>query len=378
MTREEAMEKIFTVNLGVARGQRVLVLTDTIGEDEDISKEEREKREALRVTAKLIAEAGRRHASTTFLEFPATGVGGAEPPEVAWKAAFGGLIAYRLMEIGILDPIIAKVTHEKMLTAAAEIMRECIDDGSKRAFDVVVALTYFSTTHTMFRRYLTDVVGARYASCPGFEAVMLDGVMQADVAEIEERTIKLTDLLNGSEEVHITTEEGTDIRFSVKGRAFKADTGNITAEGSYSNLPAGETFVAPIEGTAEGKLVLMWAPTRKLDSPVTIFVKDGRAINVEGTDPYASELQKVITRDPLFGNIAELGIGTNDRATRPDNILEGEKILGTLHIALGDNSTFGGKVSVPFHQDFIFFEPTMTVTKDGLEKTVIDKGTHVL
>ena len=74
-------------------------------------------------------------------------------------------------------------------------------------------------------------------------------------------------------------------------------------------------------------------------------------------------------------NIAELGIGTNDKAARPDNILESEKILGTVHIALGDNSSFGGKISTPFHQDFVFFKPTLTlIYKNGRRKTLIRNG----
>lgn len=74
-------------------------------------------------------------------------------------------------------------------------------------------------------------------------------------------------------------------------------------------------------------------------------------------------------------NIAELGIGTNDKAKRPDNILESEKILGTVHVALGDNSSFGGEVRVPFHQDFVFFMPTLRLTyKDKKEEVILDRG----
>jgi leucyl aminopeptidase (aminopeptidase T) len=75
------------------------------------------------------------------------------------------------------------------------------------------------------------------------------------------------------------------------------------------------------------------------------------------------------------GNIAEFGVGTNHAAKRPDNILESEKILGTVHIALGDNSSFGGKVKAPFHQDFIFFKPTVTlIHKDGSRKEILKAG----
>ena len=72
---------------------------------------------------------------------------------------------------------------------------------------------------------------------------------------------------------------------------------------------------------------------------------------------------------------AELGIGTNDRATRPDNILEAEKILGTIHIALGDNSGFGGTVSTPYHEDYVFYQPTLTaVMADASRITVLREG----
>ncbi len=78
-------------------------------------------------------------------------------------------------------------------------------------------------------------------------------------------------------------------------------------------------------------------------------------------------------------NIAELGIGTNDRASRPDNILEAEKILGTIHIAFGDNSSFGGKVSTPFHEDYVFYGPTVTaILEDGTRDILLDEGKLVV
>ena len=74
-------------------------------------------------------------------------------------------------------------------------------------------------------------------------------------------------------------------------------------------------------------------------------------------------------------NIAELGIGTNPNAVRPDNILESEKILGTVHIAFGDNSSFGGRVKTPFHQDFVYFHPTLELTlRSGKKQTILAEG----
>ena len=63
--------------------------------------------------------------------------------------------------------------------------------------------------------------------------------------------------------------------------------------------------------------------------------------------------------NPAVANLAELGIGTNEAAKDTANILEGEKILGTCHIAFGDNKGFGGTVSAPFHRDYIVPSPKL-------------------
>ncbi|MEK7828962.1 MAG: hypothetical protein AAB256_04170, partial [Deltaproteobacteria bacterium] len=138
--------------------------------------------------------------------------------------------------------------------------------------------------------------------------------------------------------------------------------------------PAGEVFVAPVEGTTKGVMVIDWAPTFKLSSPVILKIEKGLVKDISGRDPYAKKLEAKLKENPDFRNIAELGIGTNDMAKRPDNILESEKILGTIHIALGDNSTFGGSVRTPFHQDFVIFKPTVTIVREDEEKTIMEDG----
>ena len=151
------------------------------------------------------------------------------------------------------------------------------------------------------------------------------------------------------------------------------DTGLLNTPGAFGNLPAGEVYLAPVEGTANGQLVIAWAPERELGSAVTLIVRNGLVEDVVGREKYALDLEKKLSEQTENRNIAEFGIGTNDMAKRPDNILESEKILGTIHIALGDNSSFGGKVQTPFHQDFIFFRPTVQMTGRKGKKTVLMK-----
>jgi len=201
---------------------------------------------------------------------------------------------------------------------------------------------------------------------PLFDEAMLTGAMGVDWQMMSQRIRAIVSRVKNSETIEISTPKGTSITFSRQGRKVHADTGLITEPGSFSNLPAGEVYLAPLEGTTQGLLVLEWAPTRKLNKPIYLSIEKGMVIKVEGDEEYVDYLKEKFFEKKENRNIAELGIGTNDRASRPDNILEAEKILGTVHIALGDNSSFGGEVRTSFHQDFVFFEPSVTlISKKG-------------
>jgi leucyl aminopeptidase (aminopeptidase T) len=118
-----------------------------------------------------------------------------------------------------------------------------------------------------------------------------------------------------------------------------------------------------------------FAPTRKLAAPLTLTISSGEVVAVEGDDSHKYWLEKKFSENRNNRNIAELGIGTNDRATRPDNVLEAEKILGTVHIAFGDNTGFGGLVSTPFHEDYVLYNPTLAgKTRDGIRFLILNKG----
>lgn len=369
MGNAEVIKNIYRINLAVKKTERVLVLTDIMREEEKAPESDAARRADLVKIAKEVADAGKEFCEASYLEFPSVMGHGKEPPVPVWEAAFGKSAVDILRENNVLDPIMSKTAGEKELKEA-----EAVIAGCAKSPEAIIALTNFSTSHTRFRDFLTRLKGVRYASMPLFERSMLAGAMTADWNRVAERTGNLVKMVSGGDSVSVKSPNGTSICFSIKDRAVKGDTGLINKPGAFSNLPAGEAFLAPLEGTAEGVLVLDWAPTKKLKDPIRIEVKGGTAVNVIGKDDFAQSLREKLKANPLIGNIAELGIGTNDKATRPDNILETEKILGTVHIALGDNSSFGGKVSVPFHQDFIFFNPTLEVFKDGKKVEVITEG----
>ncbi|MFQ5441846.1 MAG: aminopeptidase [Thermodesulfobacteriota bacterium] len=366
---DKVLENIFTVNLGVRTDETVLVFNDIIAEGEEVSESGARKRAELREIAGAAAEAGKRHCKVAYLEFPSVMGHGKEPPVKAWEAAFGSVAVKGLFELDILSAILSKTAAPEDIKRAEAVIKE-----RATVPGAVVAMSNYSTTHTRFRDFLSRSMGVRYASMPLFEKSMLSGAMAVDWEALKKRTLNLKEKLAGSDMVAVTSHNGTSITFSVKDRDILADTGVLTGPGDYGNLPAGEAFIAPVEGTAEGTLILEWAPTRRLKKPVAIEIRKGFAEEVSGDDEYADELREELKKNRLSGNVAELGIGTNEKASRPDNILETEKILGTVHIALGDNSSFGGLTSVPFHQDFIFFRPTLEVFKGGERVEILVEG----
>ncbi|MDQ3954203.1 MAG: aminopeptidase, partial [Actinomycetota bacterium] len=155
---------------------------------------------------------------------------------------------------------------------------------------------------------------------------------------------------------------GTDVELGIEGRSGIADDGDLGSPGAFGNLPPGEGFIAPVEKTTNGTIVFdgsIW-PLGLLEEPLAAEIKDGYIVDLQGSA--ANQWRSVIEPhgQEAFA-VAELGIGTNDAATLTGNVLEDEKILGTIHVAFGDNHTFGGNVRVSSHQDGIVLNPTVYI-----------------
>ena len=370
----EAFASLFNVNMGTRAGERIVVFSDVMRPDEMPSPADADRRRKLLEVAKEAARfAAGTYGNASFVSFPATAASGAEPPEELWRAVLGDSVADRLAAEGILPRLLAKQGSPADLEKAREIVLA----EPQGVADVVVALSNNSTSHTRFRA-LVNAAGGRFASLPNFDPDMFFTSMKVDWLELARRTHLLSREVNRAEEIVVTCPNGTRMRFGKQGREAEGDDGLLTAPGSFGNLPAGEVYLAPLEGTSSGMMVLEFAPTRKLASPLSLFVEQGNVTEIRGDEPYRLKLEQKFAESPANRNIAELGIGTNDRATKPDNILEAEKILGTIHIALGDNSGFGGTVSTPFHEDYVFYRPTLAAVRaDGSEKTLILDGKPV-
>ena len=236
--------------------------------------------------------------------------------------------------------------------------------------DVFFAPTTKSLSHTRARSRACEA-GSRGATLPGItEEVFVTG-LDADYAAIEQHCADVLDQVAGAEEIRVTAPAGTDITFEAGDREWLADTGMVHDAGDFSNLPAGEVFVAP--ETATGTYVVdgTMMPYGLLadDQQLSFTVEDGQVTEVSD-DEVRSQLEAAAEEvgDAAY-NLAELGIGTNVGVeSLVGSVLLDEKAAGSVHIALGDNAGIGGETEAPVHLDGIVRNPT--VLADGEEVTL--------
>jgi leucyl aminopeptidase (aminopeptidase T) len=264
--------------------------------------------------------------------------------------------------------------------AVLAVMDERETDGTEppptlaaalKACDVFIAPTTRSLSHTTARKQATDE-GARGATMPGVTEDMLARVMAVDFDLMAARSRAVAALLTEATTARVTCPQGTDLTLDLTGRPGIPDDGDLTANGAFGNLPCGEGFIAPVGG--EGRLVAAsLAPLGLTEEPAALTVENGHIIGAEGgLGP--GFLQRLTRHGDNGTNLAELGVGTNDEATLTGNVLEDEKILGTIHVAFGASAGIGGTVSVPIHLDVVVLDATLDV--DGTR--ILDAGRFVL
>jgi aminopeptidase len=372
---DSAFRSLFETNMGIVPGEMVLVFSDRIRQDEAPSEGDRDRRTRLNETARQAAGfASSTYGNGQFVDFPATAASGVEPPQTLWEATFGRGIMSGLQQGGILEDLFDKCVTPEQLAKA----REIVAAGAADVPRVIIAMSNNSSSHTNYRK-LACHAGARFASLPHFDPDMFGTSMNVDWSALAERTARLVAAVNRAEWVNVECPNGTAMHICKRGRDAGGDDGQLTAPGSFGNLPAGEAYFAPLEGESHGVMVLEWGPTRKLEQPLTVTIADGRVTRIDGDEPHRTRLEARFAENENCRNLAELGIGTNDKASRPDNVLEAEKIMGTIHLALGDNTGFGGVVAAPFHEDYVFYQPTVTlVMADGAEEIILDNGKLML
>jgi len=268
----------------------------------------------------------------------------------------------------ITDPIIIEIAPRKIHgeeppLLVAEILKHC---------DVFIIPTTHSLTHTRARM---DALknGARGATLPGITPEIMARSLDADYRKIAKVTRRVTELLSKAKKAVVKTDRGTELVLDISGRNGYIDTGIIKRPREFSNLPGGEAYIAPLENRSNGTIVIdgSFAPIGGLKREVHVTVENGQMVELTGSKKLTQIFSRYSKKEKT---LCEFGIGTNYKAKITGNVLEDEKVLGSIHIAFGNNLAFGGKNRARIHLDGVVEKPSVWID----ERLIIKKGKFLL
>jgi aminopeptidase len=253
-------------------------------------------------------------------------------------------------------------------------------------------------TH-IFHYYLYGTKSVRAFWSPGITADLFSRTVPVDYRRMKTECAAVARVFDWADSVAVTNPKGTDISFSIRGRKGMKDDGDFTLPGSGGNLPAGEGFVSPVVGTAEGVIVFdgsiaVYNGVIVIKEPITVRVREGFVTEISGGTE-ADELRETIEKarekavalekegkipegsGEMYarnaGNIGELGVGLNPAAEIVGNMLVDEKVYRTCHIAIGSNYDEDAKALI--HLDGLITAPTIQAFgPGGREQYVTEAG----
>lgn len=238
-----------------------------------------------------------------------------------------------------------------------------------KLYQVLLLITKSSLTHTSARREAT-LKGARIATMPGATEDMINRCLDLDYERLRDVSGKLAMMIRKARRVKLITAKGTDMDFTVGPTGIFGEEGGVyDRPGAYGNLPEGEVAFAPSD--SNGRLVIdgTFPGLGLLSAPLVMEIREGMARSVTG--PGADKVkERLDSIGPAAYKVAELGIGLNPKARMTGNVLEDEKVVGTAHVAVGNDLSFGGKNDVPIHLDGVVTAATVHID----DKLILSNG----
>jgi aminopeptidase len=227
---------------------------------------------------------------------------------------------------------------------------------------------------------------SKVALMPGITLEMVAKMAETDYELLIARCEALRLPLLFGHNVEIITEsvkgQFHTLTFTLGGWEFPPTmSSGIVRPFSFDNVPSGEVYVPPVKGTANGEIIINGSVTGYVfdeGDEIKFTFEEGALVNITPVDHKASNIiRKAIEQAREAGDqepdyLCELGIGVNPSVLKlTGETLLDEKAEGTAHIAIGVNEPFGGDVQAKhIHEDFIFRNPTICID----DILVLDKG----
>jgi leucyl aminopeptidase (aminopeptidase T) len=228
-----------------------------------------------------------------------------------------------------------------------------------RKYNLVIAMTEYSASSSLLPLCYDKVTNIRCASMPGVEKRMEETAFRANYADVQIYAEKIKKILTKAIAAKIIFSTGDNLFIDLRNRNGKADGGVCRESGQFINFPSGEGFISPYEGFGDEIKIFGESktegilPDNQQDDLIKYRIKKNKIVEVIGKGGNVKEMENFFKENNTRRNIAELGIGCNQKAVVTGNILEDEKVSG-LHIAYGMSNHIGGKVKSDMHQDICF------------------------
>jgi len=232
--------------------------------------------------------------------------------------------------------------------------------------------------------------GTRYANSANaehnktYDDIYLSAI-KIDHQELNRVQSDIVELLR-SGPIHVTTEAGTDITFSIGDRPVTKQNGNASKDAMKNagnridreiELPAGALRMAPLEETVNGTMVIPSLLTGSGEvKDLKLEIKNGKIVKYEaksGVEDFTSLLKS----QDAINHFREFGLGVNPALQIPDNY---EFIpyygygAGVVRLSLGNNLEIGGNVGGSGVQWLFFPKATVTVG----DKVIVKNGVLII
>ncbi len=269
-------------------------------------------------------------------------------------------------EAGIVEITERKTDWEEPPDFVSSSLKKC---------NAAFIITSKSLLHTKTSKEAAEM-GVRIASLPCVTEDMINRAIDIDYAVLNKLNQKLIELLLKTSIVTIQSPRGTNFKFRIDPeRPMINNNGLYYKEGDAGTLPPGSVVFAPVEGSAEGTIVVDGSLMgQTVDSPVKLVIQSGRIVDIKGGKA-AKRLQETLTPlGPESLTVGEFGIGTNPKARLSGIPVEDEKTFANCYIALGNNIGIGGRVFARTHISCILKKPTISLEK----KKIVQGGKFLL
>lgn len=240
--------------------------------------------------------------------------------------------------------------------------------------DLIVELTSVFIGSCPARRMACEQ-GARYLTVPGLGWTTLrpDGPFSADFRALGEHAKRLAERFDAAGEFTLTSDAGTELAGSFEDRRGRPLWGVADEPGGYAAPPDIEVGASPVEGTAEGVVVvdgsLLFLGPDQLAAPVRLRFEAGHLVDVDGPDAWCLTDALERSGDDRMSLLAEVSIGLNPFSRPGGSALELEGIVGGAHVAVGNNVPYGGSNDARSHIDCVLLRATLALDGEPLSPT---------